>query len=148
MTNYKHCAEFDFKYDRFRCKDLLSNQWCVTETTLENCRNHYASQFDQMKAQVDEIKQANVELGEENFKLRQEIERITKLLYETEESSANQYERAERYEKALQFYANKDIWERIEGHTRWASNLKVDDCALLNCGGGRARLALKEAKGE
>jgi hypothetical protein len=45
--------------------------------------------------------------------------------------------------KALAFYADHTNWERIEGHTQWASNLKVQDCALLNCGGGRARLALQ-----
>lgn len=48
----------------------------------------------------------------------------------------------DRMRAALEFYADSKNWERIEGHTKWASNLKVQDCALLNCGGGRARLAL------
>ena len=48
---------------------------------------------------------------------------------------------AEVMAKALEFYANKDNWEHIIGHTKWASNLRIEDCAFLNCGGGIARLA-------
>ena len=44
---------------------------------------------------------------------------------------------------ALEFYADIKNWEKIEGHTKWASNLMVEDCSLYNCGGGRAREALK-----
>lgn len=47
---------------------------------------------------------------------------------------------------ALEFYANKDNWERIEGHTKWASNFKLLDCALYNAGGGRARMAIAKIK--
>lgn len=49
---------------------------------------------------------------------------------------------------ALAFYADRNNWERIEGHTKWASNLNKPDCAMLNCGGGRARLALAELDAE
>jgi len=51
----------------------------------------------------------------------------------------------EVYERALEFYAARENWEVIVGHTKWASNLNKQDCALLNCGGGRARLARTEA---
>lgn len=44
--------------------------------------------------------------------------------------------------EALEFYADRTNWERIDGHTRWSSNLKIQDWALYNTGGGRARLAL------
>ncbi len=46
---------------------------------------------------------------------------------------------------ALKFYGDKHNWEGIPGHTKWASNLKAQDCALLNCGGGRARLVIEKA---
>lgn len=47
---------------------------------------------------------------------------------------------------ALGFYADRKNWERIAGHTKWASNLNTQDCAMLNCGGGRARLTLTSLK--
>lgn len=44
--------------------------------------------------------------------------------------------------EALEFYADKNNWENVLGHTTWNSNLKEQDCAFLNCGGGRARKVL------
>lgn len=59
------------------------------------------------------------------------------------------------YEEALEWYADRKNWMRswIGAHNGevipapWADKLKEQDCAMLNCGGGRARLALSEAKG-
>lgn len=48
--------------------------------------------------------------------------------------------------EALEFYANKNNWEAIPGHTRFMSSLKIEDCAFYNCGGGRARLVLEDIK--
>lgn len=48
----------------------------------------------------------------------------------------------EEAKEALQVYGKKGNWEYIEGHTNWASNLKIQDCAMYNCGGGAARKAL------
>lgn len=57
--------------------------------------------------------------------------------------------------EALSFYANKSNWMRswiTNGEeiaaSQWADKLKIQDCALLNCGGGRARLALSKHKPE
>jgi hypothetical protein len=50
--------------------------------------------------------------------------------------------------EALKFYADRRNWDKTiiaKGSTittsEWADKLIVTDCALLNCGGGRARLA-------
>lgn len=54
-----------------------------------------------------------------------------------------------RLREALEFYADSKNWMRswiTNGEdikpAAWADKLKVEDCALLNCGGGRARKAL------
>jgi hypothetical protein len=52
----------------------------------------------------------------------------------------------EELKEALGFYADTKNWEGISGHTRFMSNLKITDCAYFNCGGGRARLALKKVQ--
>ena len=61
---------------------------------------------------------------------------------------ANPSDEVRELVEALKFYADRDNWENIAGHTKWASNLKVQDCAMLNCGGGRARLALQKFEGK
>lgn len=52
----------------------------------------------------------------------------------------------EEMKETLQVYGKKGNWEYIEGHTTWASNLTIQDCAMYNCGGGRARIALSKIK--
>jgi hypothetical protein len=52
----------------------------------------------------------------------------------------------ELLKESNEFYANSKNWESIVGHTRWMSNLSIEDCALLNCGGGRARVAIKKVE--
>lgn len=51
--------------------------------------------------------------------------------------------RVETLTEALEFYADKNNWEKIDGNSLWASNLKIQDCAYFNAGGGRARKALE-----
>lgn len=63
-------------------------------------------------------------------------------------------------EDALSFYSSRENWIRsyvvnVDAEalqpSSWADKLKQQDCALLNFGGGRARLAiqkLKEFRGE
>ena len=48
---------------------------------------------------------------------------------------------------ALKWYADRNNWKRSL-ESKWADTLVNQDCALLNCGGGRARIALKECEGE
>ena len=45
--------------------------------------------------------------------------------------------------EALKFYADKENWSRATGN-KVANILNKDDFAMLNCGGGRARIVLKE----
>lgn len=85
----------------------------------------------------------STQLAEGSLALQAENERIGKLLLECGKENVRLKEENERMRKALEFYANKDNWGKIQGHTTWASNLKIDDCAFFNTGGGRARAALK-----
>lgn len=55
--------------------------------------------------------------------------------------------------EALAWYSDRNNWmrsyvfdtERLVP-SAWADKLKSQDCAMLNCGGGRARLALQKYK--
>jgi hypothetical protein len=49
--------------------------------------------------------------------------------------------------EALEFYADNRNWKVCSGES-WSSTLNKEDCSLLNCGGGRARVALKINRGE
>lgn len=55
--------------------------------------------------------------------------------------------------EALKFYGDRKNWDRTviaKGSeittSNWADKLIVMDCALLNCGGGRARIAYNYLK--
>ena len=57
----------------------------------------------------------------------------------------------EKQNNTLKFYSDKNNWMRswiTNGENikcaEWADKLKIQDCAMLNCGGGRARLTLAE----
>ena len=59
--------------------------------------------------------------------------------------------RSARLLEALKFYADRNNWMRSYIFdtenlvpSPWADKLKVQDCAMLNCGGGRARLAIRD----
>ena len=55
--------------------------------------------------------------------------------------------------EALAWYSDRNNWMRSYVFdteslvpSAWADKLKSQDCAMLNCGGGRARLALQKYK--
>jgi hypothetical protein len=57
--------------------------------------------------------------------------------------------------EGLEFYADRNNWMRSWitygeniSPSQWADKLKVQDCAMLNCGGGRARLTLASIAGK
>ena len=63
---------------------------------------------------------------------------------ESEEVNSLQAEN-KKLREALEFYADYRNWKVCYGES-WRSTLNKEDCSLLNCGGGRARVALKEIK--
>lgn len=49
-------------------------------------------------------------------------------------------------EDALEFYAERTNWKRGDRDAEWSNALIIQDCAMWNTGGGRARLALQKLK--
>lgn len=106
---------------------------------LEFAEAIYKHAFDESKLSDDEIKRK-----------RDQIPRLGIVPFNAGFDAGVTYEREQSKVliEALKYYADRHNWERIEGHTAWASNLNNQDCAMLNCGGGRARLALAKYRGE
>lgn len=85
-------------------------------------------------------------MGEDHEAVTLSIKRLREELAESKKQISELVE-------ALGFYADKNNWMRswiTNGEdikaAAWADKLKVEDCAMLNCGGGRARLALSKHK--
>lgn len=104
-------------------KDLNKN--CISNIFSNGCDTEKCSECDNGTS----ARQAW------NFCQKQNDEEIEKLK-----------EQIEKMKECLEFYARVSNWESIVGHTKFMSNLKVEDCAFFNCGGGRARLILEEMK--
>ena len=105
------------------------------------------SELDKVRAELESVKQ---NAGIANPYLVKD-----RLIKDLQSELAAEKAKSEKLIEALKWYADRNNWmrsyifdtERLVPNS-WADKLKSQDCAMLNCGGGRARLALAEYKGE
>ena len=93
----------------------------------------FYSGVEAMQAEVDDIQRQNEDCWDTISQMMESLKDTLKLKQQNK-----------KMRECLEFYASSKNWEAIIGHTKWMSNLKIEDCAFLNCGGGRARALLKE----
>lgn len=120
------------------------------EAALENEIHYAINQFTkhkdeeicELKKKIEELENViNSACDEEPYSFSSYC---SGLIYNHDKEIEEIKKKLEKADGVIKFYADKNNWEAIAGHTKFMSNLKVDDCAFLNCGGGMARAYLKE----
>lgn len=138
-------------------KDAVNKEHCDNcakksdKKTLVQIRDELASSYGYGPMSQNDFEKLKY-FKPDNSKVAQEM---SKMSFQAGFDAATviHQERTKKLVEALEWYANRENWIRsyIFPHgepaiSPWADKLKHQDCAMINCGGGRARLALMEYK--
>lgn len=135
--DWKRIQDAERALEQSRAEVVEANRQCQTAI------NQHSDSLNRNQALEKELAEAKAELKMMTGAKDIQVSRKRNL----HDKYATLQEQLKAMREGLEFYADKNNWEKIEGHTTWASNLKIKDCAFLNCGGGRARKLLEETAG-
>jgi len=124
------------------------DDWCDNTGVIRKKTSYYyefISFLDEQQKIIDELEAFKKLSQSANRKALQELIVRQKIIDEQAAEIAKLDEALAVLLEAVGFYASTEHWEYIPGHTKWCSNLNVEDCAMYNAGGGRARMAKAKA---